>query len=137
MEYQLAVKTAEDAVASMKDAKLREIAFAQILAKLLTGDKQSSGHSSAPERKSHAARKGTGGRQGGVLAWLRELVTEGFFKNPRSMKVIRERLAEQSHHLAASDLTKQLQMLCHEKVLRRKKMAPTEGKAGIWHWSNW
>ena len=42
MEYHLAVKTAEEAVSSMKDAKLREIAFAQILAKLLTGEKQGS-----------------------------------------------------------------------------------------------
>lgn len=139
MEYQLAVKTAEEAVASMKDAKLREIAFAQILARLLGGEKQTPSRSAPPEQKlaTNDGAPRTGKKQSGVTAWLRDLVDEGFLKTPRSMKAILQGLEEHGHHLSAPDITKQLQLLCRSKELRRKKLAPAEGKASIWHYSNW
>jgi hypothetical protein len=140
MEYQSAVKTAEEAVASMKDPKLREIAFGQILAQLLSAGRHSAVRSSEATRRSPAgsSRSNTAKRKTGTIAWLRDLVAEGFFKkSPRNMQAILNRLAEQSHRLSGSDLTSPLQKLCHTKVLRRKKTAPKQGKAAMWHWSNW
>jgi len=55
----------------------------------------------------------------------------------RNSKSILAELDGQSHQLKASDLTGPLQNLCHVKVLRRKKISPAEGKAPVWHWSNY
>lgn len=139
MEYESAVKTAEEAVASMKDPKLREIAFGQILGQLLSTGKHSAPRSSGVVRRAPVAspESSAGKKRAGTIAWLRDLVDEGFFKSPRNGQAILNRLAEQSHHLSGSDLTWPLQQLCHTKVLRRKKIAPKQGKAAKWHWSNW
>ncbi len=136
MEYQSAVKTAEEAVTSMKDPKLREIAFGQILAQLLSAGKHS-GSSEHTRRSPAGPSRSTGKKKTGTIDWLRDLAAEGFFKIPHNMQGILDRLAEQSHHLSGSDLTWPLQQLCHTKVLRRKKVAPKQGKAAMWHWSNW
>ncbi|MGC2518416.1 MAG: hypothetical protein WA373_04835 [Burkholderiales bacterium] len=139
MEYQSAVKTAEEAVASMKDPKLREIAFGQILARLLSAGKHLAPRSSEATRRSSADPAGPdmGKKKTGTIAWLRDLAAEGFFESPRNIQGILGRLAEQSHHLSGSDLTWPLQQLCHTKVLRRKKVVPKQGKVAMWHWSKW
>ncbi len=141
-DYQAAVKKAEEAVASMKDPKLKEVAFGKILEHLLSLEKTpASGDSSGAHREKkptvrQAAAK-AGKKQSGIIGWLRELAAEGFFKKPQNSKAILDELASRSHHLRASDLTYQLQQLCHDKVLRRKKLSVAEGKAPVWHWSNW
>lgn len=138
MEFQDAVKTAEEAVSAMKDAKLKEIAFEKILEKLLASEKQ------VKRRKSTISRNNSGGskpspskRKDGIIDWVRDLVASDFFKSPRSAKAILDELEQQSHHLDRLDLIWPLRQLCHKKVLRRKKLAPDEGKAEVWHWSNW
>lgn len=138
-DYRLLVKAAEDVVAAVSDKKLKEVAFAQVLAHLLSSGKLPPG--SRPSHKGKAKAKAQAQasqkKKAGTTAWLKELAEEGFFKTPRSLKAILEELSTHSHHLNGSDLTWPLQHLCHEKVLRRKKLAPAEGKPAVWHWSNW
>src|SRR5262245_46132716 len=132
------IETAEKAVAAVKDPRLREIAFARILDHLLTSK------NSAPAKSNHAVSKKPG-RQAretkaastGVTAWLRELVDEGFFSEPRPMKQIIQELSNRSHHLRDTDLTRQLQNFCHDKLLRRRKQSSAEGGREVFHWSNW
>jgi hypothetical protein len=139
-DYQSLVKAAEDAVASIKNEKLKEIAFSQVLSHLLASGKAAT---SIPKVPLHPRikQKGSGHevlkKKPGTTTWLKDLVTQGFFKTPQNAKVILEALESNSHHLSASDLTWPLQQLCHEKVLRRKKIAPEEGKRAVWHWSEW
>src|SRR5438093_700611 len=81
------IETAEKAVATVKDPRLREIAFGRILDHLLASKKPD------PVKSNHAATKKLGREKReakaaptGVTAWLRELVDEGFFSEPRFMK---------------------------------------------------
>jgi hypothetical protein len=139
MDYQTAVKTAEEAVGAMKDPKLREIAFAQVLAKLLGRDKEPPARPAQGSKGDGATKAGesSGKKASGVTAWLRELISEGFFATPRHVQTILQELEERGHHLKPQDITKQLGLLCVAKELRRKKLPPTGGKAPVWHYSNW
>ena len=87
-----------------------------------------------PEAKAHSASKP---KASGPKAWLRDLIDEDFFKKPQSLRQVVEELGNRSHHLPQTALTSPLEALCHEKLLRRKKMPPAEGKAPVYHWSNW
>jgi hypothetical protein len=138
-DYQSAAKKAEEAVASMKDQKLKEIAFAQILAQLLSPGKPSRtrGDLTSGEHRVREAAPGQGKKKAGTISFLRDLANEGYFKTPRNVKAILDELAGHSHHLRGSDLTWPLQQLCHDKVLRRKKMAPEADKPAVWHWSDY
>ena len=144
-DYSKLIEQAEKAVSSVKDESLRKIAFEKLLSHLLSDNSEddediddrpklkktkskSSGHSD--KRKSKAKKEGPKG-------WLRELVAEGFFSKPKSSSDILEELENRSHHLQATDLTRPLQLLCHEKLLRRKKMASEKGGKAFLHWVNW
>ncbi|MEO7991365.1 MAG: hypothetical protein ABI663_17570 [Chryseolinea sp.] len=144
---------AEKAVAGIKNERLREIAFEKLVNHLLNGKPKKSDavddsdeedeeievkktkkkRRSAKKTTTDSSRKSTDGPK----AWLRELADEGFFKEPKSSSDIREELETQSHHLRPTDLTKPLESLCHERLLRRKKVAPEEGKKAVLHWVNW
>ncbi|MBI2338773.1 MAG: hypothetical protein HYU99_00155 [Deltaproteobacteria bacterium] len=69
----------------------------------------------------------------GPRGWLRELVEEGFFKQPKFMKNMLEELKSRSHHLKPADLTLSLKFFCHEKKLRR---LPKQ-KGEMLQWVNW
>jgi hypothetical protein len=132
------IEAAEKAVAAVKDPRLREIAFGRILDHLLATN------SSTPVRANHAAAEGTVLKKSktkagstGVTAWLRELVEEGFFSDPQSVKNIIQEFGNRSHHVRGTDLTRQLQNFCHDKVLRRRKQMPADGGKEVFHWSNW
>jgi len=130
--------TAEEAVANVKDPRLREIAFGRILDHLL-----GTGHNNPDHTSPSGVEKRPSGKikakpaSTGVMAWLKELVGEGFFSEPRSMNQIIEELNNRSHHLKAGDLTKQMQLLCHAKLLRRRKQPSVAGGKVLFHWSNW
>jgi hypothetical protein len=131
------VQTAEKAVATITDPRLREIAFGRILDHLLKsqGTVSETTTGSASRKRS----PNTSGRRSsqGVRAWMRELVDEQFFSEPKSLKQIVEELSNRSHHLRSTDLTSPLQNLCHNKVLRRRKQAGAGGGKEVLHWSNW
>lgn len=142
--YGSLVAEAEKSVANVKDEKLREIAFSQVLSHLLSGGNTDK----APVAKTRGSttRRQTAGadvqkkaktKATGPKAWLRELVEEDFFAKPQALRSIVEELGNRSHHLPVTALTSPLEALCHEKLLRRKKMPPAEGKSSVYHWSNW
>ena len=132
------LEIAEKAVAAVKDPRLREIAFGRILDHLLASK------NSDPSKTDFAViGKQPGGKpktktaSTGTSAWLRELVDEGFFAEPKSIKQILQELSNRSHHLRGTDLTRQMQQLCHDKLLRRRKQASASGGKEVFHWSNW
>jgi DNA primase len=143
--YGSLVAEAEKAVASVKDEKLREIAFSQVLSHLLSGGAAAGAGPIKPHRAAQSSKKATKAdsnrsekfKASGPKAWLRELVEEKFFTQPKASRQILEELGNRSHHLKSTDLTRPLEALCHEKILRRKKLAAEEGKSAVYHWSNW
>lgn len=140
MQYKDAVKSAEEAVESVKDQRLKEIAFAQVLERLLgTGPvRHDGGQKHAPTGPQRSApKRAAGSKKPGIIDWMRELVAEGFFKTPRSMNAMLMELGERGHHLTAPDLSWPLRNLCETRALRRKKMVSEGGKAEVWHWANW
>lgn len=67
---------------------------------------------------------------------LEELVRDGFFKNQRSIPDILEELDKRNFHYKHGDLTRPLETLCHEKILRRDKKKNKNNKT-LWYYSNW
>lgn len=139
---------AEKAVSGIKNVKLRQIAFDNLVNHLLSEnsvksekDENSDRHPKKKREKSESYTStkttNTKGNKEGPKAWLRELASEGFFEKPKSSSDIREELETHSHHLKATDLTLPLQALCHERLLRRKKVAPENGGKLVLHWVNW
>lgn len=133
-----AAAEAEEAVQSVKDPELRKIAYDRALGELLGGN--SGSHWGPPEArmKSRTATVDDGIKKArpGPMAWLQELVEEGFFAKPKTAKEILERLTESGHHLRQSDITGQLQTLAKQKVLRRKEAPDANGKKRV-TFSNW
>lgn len=143
-DYGSRVAEAEKAVADVKDPKLREIAFSQVLSHLLSSSsdveepvRQKRGAASKVRKSPNSSARTAKAKVDGPKGWLRELADEDFFAKPQSLRQILEELGNRSHHLPATGLTSPLQSLCHEKVLRRKRMPPADGKAPVYHWSNW
>ncbi|MCX7593619.1 MAG: hypothetical protein N2235_07640 [Fischerella sp.] len=136
---------AEKQVACIKNDKFKEIAFSKLLSHLLnvddSGDSADDKVSANKKPKARAAKrsapKGTKAKTDGPKAWIEELIDEGFFKEPQSSASIRQELEARSHHLSATDITRPLETLCHEKKLRRKKIAPEGGGRAFLHWVNW
>lgn len=140
MEYKDAVKSAEEAVESVKDQKLKEIAFAQILERLLAGEPAARGARHKPPHiasRRSPSKRSAGSRKPGIIDWMRELVADGFFKTPRSVNAMLTELGERGHHLTRADISWPLRNLCETRALRRKKIIPDGGKVAIWHWVNW
>ncbi len=142
-DFSKVLEDAEKQVAGIKDVKFREIAFSKLVSHLLDGSTSDSDGEGSPEKKSKAKpmKRGAGkapkAKTDGPKAWLEELINEKFFSKPKSSADIREELESRSHHLRATDLTGPLALLCHEKLLRRKKMASEKGGKTFWHWVNW
>ena len=126
---------AENTVESIKDQKLREIAFGKLLdlklfsqipGQPLTKNKRLNYKSSTDSRNNAE----------GPKKWISELDDEGFFTEPKNMHHISDELKSRSHTLKPSDLTWPLSSLCHVKRLRRTKQNDENGKL-VWHWVKW
>lgn len=139
-DYSKLFEQAEKAVSSVKDEGLRKIAFEKLVSRLLAdGSEENEENRQSKRKKSsgQARAKNSVVKKDGPLAWLRGLVDDGFFNQPKSSSNIREELETQGHHLKATDLTAPLRTLCNEKLLRRKKMSPKKGSKAVWHWVIW
>lgn len=147
-DYSKLFEHAEKAVSGIKNEKFREMAFEKLINHLLKGETDGDDDDSVDGKKekvkikkTRRARSREGGnsksKPDGPLAWLRELAGEGFFKKPKSSSNIRQELETRDHHLTPQDLTAPLRIMCNDKLLRRKKMPPTEGEKPVLHWVNW
>lgn len=75
-------------------------------------------------------------KRGGPKIQLQNLVEENFFQEPKSTNDILEELKTRSYHYKSTDLTKPLQDLVRDQVLRRDTLKDKEGKSKL-HWVNW
>lgn len=141
-DFSSLIAEAEKAVEKMKEPRLKEIAFERVLDYLLSTSITNA--KIIGKTASHSPKVGLAklpskpsSKSDGPLAWVRELVDDNFFSKPKSSKDIQDELVKQSHRLKPSDLTLPLQTLCHEKKLRRDKIAPADGGKKVFHWFNW
>lgn len=133
--YSELVAQAENAVASVKDAELRRVAFERVLNDLLGAEPGPSSHRqerpTRPKAKRSTSTPKTKGR-GGPQAYVQEMVEEGFFKKPKSISAVKAELENRGHHIPLTSLSGPLQKLCQKKVLRRHR---ADGKT--FSYSNW
>jgi hypothetical protein len=128
-DYKALVAQAEKAVDSVTDPALKQIAFQRVLDDLLQADRSPDKPNIKPTRPKAAS--GAKRSKGGPKSHVEDLIEEGFFKNRKTSTQVLEELANQGHHLSASDAGVALLRLCKAKRLRRKK----EGKTYLY--SNW
>jgi len=72
----------------------------------------------------------------GPLAYVEELVGDGFFKKPKTIAEVKAELANRGHHIPITSLSGPLQKLCQRKVLRRQK-GTTEDSNKTFLYSLW
>jgi hypothetical protein len=141
--YNKLVAQAESAVADVKDAELRRVAFEKVLDDLLTpGAKghthHASGKSDDPEK--HVPTIKARSKRGGPQANLDELVADGFFAKPKTISEVKAELENRGHHIPLTSLSGPLQKLCQKKALRRQRIerrAKAKGAKRPFAYSNW
>jgi hypothetical protein len=133
--YAELVKQAEGAVASVKDAELRRVAFERVLNDLL-GAEDFSGAERPRRSPSPGAKKVStkpkAKTRNGPQAYVEEIVADGFFKKPKTISAVKAELGNRGHHIPLTSLSGPMQKLCQKKVLRRQK---PDGKT--FSYSNW
>ena len=72
----------------------------------------------------------------GPKFYVTELAQEGFFNTQRTIVDILVELENRSHHYKQGDLTRPLEALCHDKILRRERKKNNKKRA-LWYYSNW
>lgn len=140
-DYAQLVAAAEKAVLAVKDAELRRSAFQIVLEDLLGGGSGMSRHVSAKvestqSRQSSSRPAKTRKARGGTQSYVDELLSEGFFKERRSISDVKAELENRGHHIPLSSLSGPLQRMCKERRLRRQKTAET-GSRSTYSYSNW
>jgi hypothetical protein len=134
-QYAELVKQAENAVASVKDAELRRVAFERVLNDLLDSGKEAGVEArtrvaSGPKRKAAPPTKAK--RRSGPQAYVEEMVDDGFFKKPKPIAAVKAELENRGHHIPLTSLSGPMQKLCQKRTLRRQK---ADGKT--FSYSNW
>lgn len=137
-QYAELVKQAESAVASVKDAELKRVAFERVLNDLLAPGEESplprrtSRTSPSAKRAKKAMAKTNVKKRGGPQAYVEEMVEDGFFKKPKTISEVKAELENRGHHIPLTSLSGPMQKLCQRKILRRQK---ADGKT--FSYSNW
>lgn len=131
--YAELVAEAESAVANVKDAELRRVAFERVLNDLLTaGDAATKEKPKAAPKATKEAPKKAAKKRGGPQAYIEEMVEDGFFKKPKTISEVKAELENRGHHIPVTSLSGPMQKLCQKKVLRRQK---PDGKTFAYsHW---
>ncbi len=80
--------------------------------------------------------KGKTSIQKGPNYQLKILISEGFFTKQRTIPDILADLTKKSFHYKHGDLTRPLEALCQDRVLRREQKK-LHGNKSLWHYSNW
>jgi hypothetical protein len=135
-DYAELVAQAEKAVAGVKDAELRRIAFQKILDDLLGGSAAPvAKHGIAVKKRLPASEKAKRMARGGPQAYVEELVAEGFFKRPKTITNVKAELENRGHHIPLTSLSGPLQKLCQRRSLRRQRIK--SGKKQTFAYSHW
>ena len=128
-----AMEKAESFIGFIKDPSLKGTAFNRTLDILLNSSKQieDSPLKNAAKKKSEIKAVPEGPKK-----WIRDLIDEKFFKEPRALSEIVTALANVGHRLKSTDVQPYLKIFMKEKKLRREKGKGKDGKKG-WQYSNW
>lgn len=131
--YAELVAQAEQAVAAVKDAELRRVAFERVLNDLLGGvDETLSGKTREAARPAKHVSKPAAKTRSGPQSHVEEMFDDGFFKKPKTISEVKTELENRGHHIPVTSLSGPMQKLCQKKVLRRQK---PDGKT--FSYSNW
>jgi hypothetical protein len=124
-KYKDLVAQAEQAVSSVSDPSLKQIAFQKVLDDLLNSTQETeeavapTARSKPPvPKKSENLR---GAARGGPTRHIQELIGDGFFKKPKTISQVKAELGNRGHHIAITGLSMPLMRLCKARVLRRNK----------------
>ena len=133
-DYSKLVAQAESAVKSVKDPELRRVAFEKVLDNLLTaesGPARKSGRISQRAASRPKAASSTGGRKSsrGPMAYIEEMISDNFFKKPKTIAEVKAELENRGHHIALTSLSGPLQKLTQKRVLRRERKKISGNKA--------
>jgi len=134
--YAELVTQAETATQAIKDPELRRVAFERVLDDLLCeADTTQKARPRASKQTPTTARPK---KHRGPKGYVCELVSDGFFKKPKTIAEVKAELANRGHHIALTSLSGPLQKLCQERVLRRHK-AKSSGKTKkvTFNYSEW
>ena len=74
--------------------------------------------------------------RGGPKIQLKKLVDENFFQTPKTSKNILDEMKNRSYRYKSTDLTKPLQDLTRDQILRRISLKDDKGKIKL-NWVNW
>jgi predicted transcriptional regulator YheO len=104
--YEVLVKQAEQAVASVKDPELKRIAFGKILDSLIgtsdAGRETEFETTTNTKRRSHKTKR-TGTKASkprtGNQSYVEELVDDGFFNERQTIAAVKAELANRGHHI--------------------------------------
>ena len=136
------VKQDESAVKAVKDPELKRVALEKILDDLLAGGSPSGDTPTTKRRASKKSAKSSTSTakkktsRGGPLAYIEELVEEGFFKKPKVISQAKAELENRGRHIPLTSMSGPMQKLCQRKKLRRQKTKGT-GKKHTFSYSEW
>jgi hypothetical protein len=127
--YKDLVKQAEEAVSSVSDPSLKQIAFQKVLDDLLKSSQETEETSSpvtarrsaTPKARAASKKALRGAARGGPTKYIQELIGDGFFVKPKTISEVKAELGNRGHHIAINHLSVPLMRLCRAKVLRRQK----------------
>jgi len=132
--YSELVAQAERAVANVKDAGLRRVAFETVLNDLLSGSDEAPrvNTRAGPRTGKLAVEKPVRKSRTGPQAYVEEMAAEGFFKKLKTIAEVKAELKNRGHHIPLTSLSGPMQTLCQKRVLRRHK---PDGKT--FSYTNW
>ena len=137
--YAELVTQAEAATSAIRDPELRRVAFERVLDDLLSGGGTATkGGTSAATRVGRSTRGGVKPKKpSGPKGYVRELISDGFFKKPKTIAEVKAELANRGHHITMNNLSGPLQNLCKERQLRRHKAKGDKAKRSTFNYSEW
>lgn len=133
------VSEAEQAVSSVKDPNLKQIAFQKVLDDLLASGNDSEEPAAKKAKTTAKAKSGStrGTSKGGPTQYVQELADDGYFsKKPKTISEVKAELANRAHHIPIPVLSMTLMRLCRSKILRRTK-EKGKGVKNTYLYSDW
>jgi hypothetical protein len=74
--------------------------------------------------------------KGGATSYIRELIEEAFFQQPKTIAEVKVELGNRGHRIPTTSLSGPLQSLCKSRELRRNRAKDGEKKK-TFAYSNW
>src|SRR4051794_33395700 len=102
LNYAELVLQAEKAVAGVKDPDLKQIAFKKILDSLFDAKSVEPKKVLGQRKKPNPATSRKASSKGGPKAYIEELVTDDFFKTPKTINEVKSELENLGHHIVVT-----------------------------------